>query len=394
VTSSTSSSSRRGALAAVAGLCLAASSLACAGHARTHAPGELRVALLPVYNLTGSTAPTRELASPLAMALARAGLDVVEGEPVEEYLSRHRLRFTGGIDGAAAAAAREELGVDALVLTSLELYSTNTPPKLAITIRLVSADPDPVVLWMDGAFLTGDDSPGLLGLGRISKVEKLVGKALSQLARSAGRAAQRGFPSVQRCPTEGRFRPDIAFAAPRLDAKKEYSVAVLPFTDHSGRRGAGELVALQFVHQLAAVPGLHVVEPGVVRDRVIRNRIVALGGASRATARVLRGAMDAELIVSGSVMSFSETGTAGVPTVEFDVSLIETRSGEVVWESTSKSRGDEGVLYAKIGQVNTASDLACRMARDVADEIARGVRARPGAPGDPRLAPFDASSLR
>ena len=351
----------------------------------------MRVLLLPVYNLSGGRAPGKELLAPIATGLARAGLDVVEGEPVEDFLSRHRLRHVGGIDGVAAAAAHEELGVDGIVLTTVQYYSPNSPPKLAITMRLVSADENPVILWMDGTFRSGDDSPGLLGLGLISSMEKLQNKVLSDLARSMARASRSGFPSIARCDAEQRFRPLVAYGSPRLDPAATYSVAVLPFVDHTVRRGAGEEVALEFVRQLATVPGLRVLEPGVVRERLIRYRIIAEGGASRETARMLRGSIDSDLVLAGSVLAYQESG---VPTVEFDALLIETRTGEVIWESASKAKGDDGVRYAKIGQVNTASDLTCRMARNVSDGISRGVRAGPGVPADVRVAPIIPPSPR
>lgn len=387
MTSSTSSSGRRLRVGVGAAVALAAAALACAGAPRVRAPGSMRVLLLPVYNLSGGRAPGKELLAPIATGLARAGLDVVEGEPVEDFLSRHRMRHVGGIDGAAAKAARDELGVDAVVVTTIQYYAPASPPKLALTMRLVSADENPVILWMDGTFRSGDDSPGLLGLGRIGSMEKLQDKALSDLTRSLADASRRGFPSVPPCESEPRFRPVVAYGSPRLDPNATYSVAVLPFVDHTARRGAGEEVALEFVRQLASVPGLRVLEPGVVRERLIRYRIIAEGGASRETARMLRGSLESDLIVAGSVLAFQDAGGAGVPIVEFDALLLETHTSEVIWESASKAKGDDGVHYAKIGAVNTASDLTCRMARSVADGIVHGVRAGPRVPADARLAP-------
>lgn len=373
MTSSTSSSSRpiAGALALLA----AVSALACAGpDGRGHGRPPIRVAVLPVHNLSGAVVPTKELLPPIARALARGGVDVVEGEPVEQFLSRHRMRYTGGIGSRDARDAARELGVDAVLITSVELYGSDVPPKLAISMRLVSAGVDPAILWMDGAFMSGDESPGILGLGRIRSIEKLQRKALSSLTDSLAHALRRGLPSVRGCDADRRFDPIIVYAEPRLEPGKRYSVAVLPFVDHTIRRGAGEIVALETARQLATVPALRVLEPGVVRERSIRQRIVTEGGISRETARLLRGSLEVDLVMSGVVFSFSEG--SGTPKVEFDTVLLDARNGEVVWESTSKSSGDEGVVYAHIGAVSTASDLACRMASVVADGIARRARSR------------------
>jgi TolB-like protein len=304
----------------------------------------------------------RGLDAEIASSLAAAGLEVVTGDVVERFLERHRLRYTGGIDGPSAAAAREELGADGILLSTIELYDAEAVPRLALTMRVVEASAEASIVWMDGTARAGDDSPGLLGLRLVRKYADLSSRELrgltgSLVATLAGRAG-----ATRPCPFDGRFKPRIVFRSPRFDPSRGYSVAVLPFVNETSRRRAGDLVALEFVRQLAAVPRLRVIEPGVVRDRLIRNRVVMEGGISVDVARTMLDALQADLVLAGYVREFSD-GTD--PAVNFTVLALESQRGGILWESTSHGRGSDGVWFFDLGQIRTASALTCRMAQDI-----------------------------
>src|SRR5690349_17398200 len=117
--------------------------LACAG-ARPRPPAEAPqgpVLVLPPSNLAGAAAPLLELRAAMEQALAGAGVALVPREKAEEFLSRHRIRWTGGVDESAARAAASELGAGSLLVTSVELYAPEAPPRIALAVRLVSAGP-------------------------------------------------------------------------------------------------------------------------------------------------------------------------------------------------------------------------------------------------------------
>src|SRR5512133_153665 len=123
----------------------------------------LRVAVLPLDNASGTAFPPKELQSIIERRLATR-FEIVGGPSVEAFLSRHRLRYTGGIDAEAARAARVELGLDAFLLTTLETYRPAAPPVMGLTMRLVATGEAPVILWMEHAVRGGEDRPGPLAL--------------------------------------------------------------------------------------------------------------------------------------------------------------------------------------------------------------------------------------
>ncbi|HEY6913009.1 MAG TPA: hypothetical protein VI356_26755 [Myxococcales bacterium] len=364
---SCSSSARSLAALLCAALCGCAATAAAPG-ARSvkagNAPPLRPIAVFPLVNAAGVVAPMREIGDALRRQLEKQGILFVEGAPVDDFLARHRIRYTGGLDAATAVLARRELGVDQVLITTVVAVAREPMPRLSVEARLVSAADDPRIVWAGGFSRLGDDSPGAFDLGIIRSFDELAARGFAGLARSLAALAQhREVPSAV-CPPAGRFRPRSSYRAAALDLEKPLTIAVLPFQNLTRRRNAGDVVSLAFVRQLQSLASVRVTEPGVLRDDLLRFRVVLQGGISLDVARMTMELVHADLALTGVVRSFDDALNAdGVPRLEYTVMLLDRRGDEVVWRSTSYSQGDDGVFFFDAGKVSTVGDLACRMAQ-------------------------------
>ena len=375
MTSSTSSSSNMR-IAVLAALAIAFLAGCATPGPQASAGGEaprptLRVLVLPPENLAQGPLASREVTARLEQMVATVGADVVGGVKLDEYLARYRIRYTGGVDPAAARAAREDLGVDAILATTVLLWGGATA-QVALVTRLVSTADTPTVLWMDGYARTGDDSPGIFALNVVNDPQVLQAEAMQQIGRSLEAYLTRGARAGQ-CSGGGWWRPRIAYRA-RPDERKVASIAVLPFVNETRRRGAGEVLALEFAWQLANAEGFRVVEPGVVRDELLRRRIVMEDGVSLDQARVVSVTLDADLVLAGHVYDFEDG--AGAPVSNFSAIVIDRKTGRMVWQSTSHDKGNDSETLFGLRRVTTAPLLTCRMAREVIDGMT-GARSLP-----------------
>jgi hypothetical protein len=383
VTSSTSSSSSR---SRRSGTLVAACLLACAAARPAPAPAlPGKVAVLPLSNLSGGPAPLKELRALLDQALRDRGVTLVPNAEVEEFLARHRLRWTGGIDAESAKAAATEMGATGVLVTSVDLYQNAVPPSIGLRSRLVATGERTQILWVDARSHIGDESPGLFELGIVNDVARLQQKTLSELSGSlASHLAGRG-PRATSCDGGGRFAPQASYRSPKLTAAAK--VAILPFVNETSRRDAGEVVSLEFLRLLEA-SGLSVVEPGLLRNELLNFRIVVREGVTLDSARVVMELLDADYVLAGTVHEFQGTATAqSAPAVQFTAMLLERRNEEVVWEASSYHRGDEGVFFFDAGHVDTALALSCRMVRSAVDAMLQGAKSKPqtqGLRGQPR----------
>jgi TolB-like protein len=331
----------------------------------------LRVLVLPPENLVAGNFPVREVTARLEQMVAIAGADVVGGERLDEYLARYRIRYTGGVDGVAAKAAREDLGADAILVTSVVLWGGNAAVA-SVATRLVATTDVPAVLWADGYSRTGDDSMGLFGFGVITDPLLLQADALRRLGRALEAFLASGLQPGP-CEGGGWWRPRQAFRA-RPDERTVTSVAVLPFVNETRRRGAGEVLALEVAWQFANADGFRVVEPGIVREELLRRRVVMEDGVSLDQARMVSETLDADLVVAGYVFDFEDASTN--PSVNFTLMVIDRKTGRVVWESVSYGKGDSSETLFGLRRVSTAPKLTCRMVREVIDGMT-GARAIP-----------------
>jgi len=328
--------------------------------------GRFQIAVFPVENLSGTLSPLKEMRESVIKRLRTEGFPVLEEGILEKFMARHRVRYTGGIDQGTAKAFKEETGTEAVLITSVELYSDRVPPKIAFIARLVSTGDKPVILWMDGVGLAGDQSPGILGLGLIENPQELREKAMSSLLDSlmgylSGEKGEMGIKSVKR-----KFSPKIVYRSFEISPDKKYTVAVVPFFNRSDRKNGGEITALHFVKELTRIEEFDVVEPGVVRQGLLNLRVIMEEGVSLANADIIFGILNVDLILSGKVLDYQDyQGASGTPKVNFSVLLIERKSRLIVWSSESYNEGDDGVFLFDWGKVNTAYTMTSQMAQAI-----------------------------
>jgi len=316
-----------------------------------------RIVVLPVENLSGKQAPLKEIRRSLMEGLVQQGASVPDEGDFEPFLARHRVRYIGGIDTATAQAWKEEVGAEAVLITSVDQYDDAAPPKIALTCRLVSTGNMPYIMWMDSIGLSGDDTPGLFGIGLIEQIGPLQDKAVKQiLAAVAEFYADTALPANNG--PAATFEPKIAYQAPFLLPDKMYTVAIMPFFNRSKNTKAGEIIALRFASQLAKHTDFEVLEPGVVRQKLLNFRVILRDGVSREVAESFFNNLETDLVLMGRVLEYEE----GIPKMEFDIQVYEKKSREMVWSSWSHNQGNDAVFFFDWRRVNNAGVLASKMA--------------------------------
>jgi hypothetical protein len=321
------------------------------------------IALLPIDNMTGRTLDSAPIESALRDALAARGLPLLDPVKLRAIMDEHRVRDTSGLAADVAAAFRDEASVTGVLVTSVERWNDTETPALALTLRLVSTDEKPRILWMDDAGATGTDHPGFLDLGVVTDPAIVLNRTAAKLAASLSAAVSGAAAKPPR--PERRFRPRKEYRTREgLLATVPVRLAVLPFTNRSPRRHAGDLVALHFVQQFAIRDEVEVVEPGVVRDILLRMHIIPAGGVPYSQAELLKELLDADLVLTGDVLDYIDAlGEDQAPVVDFMIQLLDAGHRKVVWSSFSHSTGADRVWFFDDGHIRTAGALGSAMAQ-------------------------------
>lgn len=328
---------------------------------------DITLAVLPIENLSGRHAPLNEIRQEMIRKLKELNFSILDDKNMERFMVRHRIRYIGGLDSETAMAFKKEAGVDGVIITSLELFSEAFPPKLSLNCRMVSTDNTPSILWMESIGLSGDDSPGILGLGIINRKDVLMDKAFSVLFESLSRKLS--GEEITSDKASGRYNPKMYYSAPNgYCPEKGCRVAVVPFYNTSDRKNAGEIMSLHFVKELLRA-GFNVIEPGDVRERLLSMRVIMNDGLSISDAYFLSNALNADLIITGRVFEYRDVEATGTPKIDFSMQVFYGKEKKVIWSSKSYNRGDDGVLVFDIGRLNTANRLATYMAQNVVSSL-------------------------
>ncbi len=331
------------------------------------------IAVLPFENLSGTRAPLMDIKGLFIGKLRAQGFPILKEETLEKFMAKHRVRYTGGIDKPLAQAFKGDTGAEGVLITSLELYSNANPPKIALTSRLVSTGDEPVILWVDGFGLAGDDSPGILELGLIEDPKALLEKGVGRLAESLREYFDKKAETGPVKSAKRKFRPKVSYRSEIFDPSRKYTVAVVPFLNFSVRRNAGEILELEFIRNLKTFEQFDVIEPGTVRRQLLTMRMITPEGISLANADALFAALNVDLILAANVIEYQDyQGVFGTPKVDFFVQLIERKSRSVIWSSISHNEGDDGVFFFDLGRVNTAHAMASQMTRWIGKMMMEG----------------------
>jgi hypothetical protein len=321
-----------------------------------------RVAVLPVHDRSTAAAPLFEIHRALEFRFWQQGFATLSQEDLEGFMRRHRMRYTAGLSQQMSKVLAEEMGVQAVLISSLDLYKDTYPPKVGITARLVSTGPAPQILWMDSSAEAGDQSPGFLDLGLVEDVTVLVDRVTTRLAYSA---IQTALASTENAPKGGarRFRPKVSFRSPGATILGDGSrpFAVLPLANESTRRYSGEIVTDLLVRSLVDA-GVPVLEPGVVRQVLLETRQIQPKGPSIPQVDLLRVNLGVDRILFGEVGEYLEAAAGNLhPEVDFSLRVIDAESQQVIFASVSHTRGNDQVFFFDAGEISTAQDLAGRM---------------------------------
>lgn len=368
-------------------------------------------AVLPIENLSDTRAPLVELQKKLIAALSARGFKLLDDAILQDLMSKYRVRHVGGLNTEFSQRLKADAGVDGVFLTSLESWQDSAIPRVSLISRVVATGEQPMIAWIDSVGLSGDDEPGLLGIGLVKDANILFSKSTNQLLDSfqiylegkfleyrhkvassepttyevtdaeASDTEAESFEQFQKFtrkwdtadealkPIKGRHEPQFSYRASTFDPAGHYRVAVIPFLNINAKKHAGKIVALHVVKQLHRYNNIRVFEPGIIRETLLRYRMIMQSGPSLAASDLLasKQILGANLIVSGKVFDYQ--GDVGESKVDFSLQAFDGAKREVIWASRSYATGNSGVYFFDWGKVPTAHGLTSRMTQSVVTQL-------------------------
>jgi len=142
-----------------------------------------RVVVLPFANYTNDPGAGSLVTGAVREAMVERGYVILDGDVVDDFLARRRIRQTGGVTRLTAREMGKALGADAVMVGGVDLYEQGNDVLVGVTARLISSM-DGGILWAEHLSYSGWDYEGLLGLGVIESIDTLTSMVVKALVGS------------------------------------------------------------------------------------------------------------------------------------------------------------------------------------------------------------------
>lgn len=342
-----------------------------------HGPAP-RVVVLPAQDLSGGTAPLEQVDRLVGSLLAHQRVEVVPTAQVLAFLDARRIRHMGGLLPADMQALRGDLQADVVIAVAAELFMPDPPPRVGLAAMAFSC-PDGIPVGSAETVLAGEEKPGILGLRQVDDPAVLLERAVGRLVEELTSTGLVSGTTWEHRRPRGELRPAVTSMLPdaQIPERRPLRLAVLPFENGAELPSAGEIVAWQVLRALSGREGFQALDPGTVRASLLENRVIQDWGLSLPQADALRVGIDADLLVTGRVVQFSDGGPDSTPEVAFSLRVLDVRSRRVLWSSFGSNRGDDGVVLFDAGRYHSAHALSRDMAEAAVAAFLRDLERKP-----------------
>lgn len=293
-----------------------------------------RVVVFPFENLSDDKDSVPQIMPLIKDRLARKGFDAVVEDALNRFFLKERVRSTAYISKDLAAKIKDEFNVNAVLLGTVNAFTSSENPVVGISARLIDTS-DNHIVWADSSSAAGDDFVKILGLGKISDRKKLASKVVDTL-----------------------FASFIAEPS-RKESASKFRIAVMPFQNKSKKNEAGMIVTYLFLTELSRTNKFELLEYGDIRAMIVNLRIREKGELNL---KSLEGNIDTlglDGLIVGNVDLYSDSSDPSAP-VEVDISarLVDVRKKRILWYDSCQLNGDDDIVFFDIGKVKSVDKLA------------------------------------
>jgi TolB-like protein len=294
------------------------------------------IALFPFENLSEDKNALAAVMPAVKLRLEAKGFQVLDEEKLNDFLLRERIRSTGYVSRDVARRLGEELNVKAVLVGSVNSFLTGDDPRIGLSARLVSSS-DGSILWANHSSAAGDDFTTILGLGRITAMDKLSSRVVDKLLDS--------------------LRTSYA----DKEMESTYRIAVMPFQNSSKVKDAGLIATYLFITELFKDKKFIPLEYGEVKRLVVDLRVREKGELDfKKTERISESA-GVDGILVGTVDVYKEKDGTAPPEAGMSARLIDARRDKILWGDSFGSKGDDDIVALDWGRINTAENVAYKV---------------------------------
>ncbi len=295
----------------------------------------LRTAVLPLKDYTDNSNAQEPIVNAIYTSLAERGIEFVAPEELRPILRRNRIRAAGSVSPSDAAAIGRAVGVDILLVGSIDFYRDAQNLECGLSLRLVSPS-SMTILSSVSLAATAQGQIGLFGTGAPDSISDLI-------------------PMVAEKIIGELYAPLLNPGQDKPNANAAIRTVVLPFENISKDRHAGKIAANWLLSELVGA-GYSVIEPGAVIDLTLPNGGSPVGEIDYPRLQLVREKLSADVVVTGEVDRFRSARSlslASKPELEFGLRLTDAATGVVAAIHNAEHDGGESETIFGLGRCHS-----------------------------------------
>jgi len=358
---------------------LAATALLAVFTAPLSGAGPETVVVLPFTNLSGVERAPSEIAASFCRRIARKGYSTAPADEVEAFLAAERVRYLDSLSGRVREKLLSKFGASAVIFGTVYSFAEGENAIVGLSARMLRTDGG--VAWAGVAALSGEETEGLLGLGRVSSTAAIAEKAVERLLRNFPAPGKSAKLVSARARPLARAGP-VTYRASTLESGRVHTICLLPLENRSSARFAPRAVGELLSQRLGASKTFRVVEPGNFREAMAASGVRGVKTGDPAELAKLSKALGTSLFLRGTIYVFkdgSPRNAAVPPELDLDLALVDAAAGRIVWTSRLSRSGRDYESLLELGAISNIVTLADQVAAEMvrAADNAKGRGRRP-----------------
>ncbi len=304
-----------------------------------------KIAIFPFENFSEDKDAIKITVPLLKDKLISKGYEFLDDETMNNFMIKERIRTTGCVCQDMAIKMGNELNVQAILTGTINTYIKGDNPQFGLSMRLINAS-DGSLIWAEHSAGTGDDFAGILEIGKIKSIEKLVDKILNISLKT--------------------------FSSPftKKESEDVYRIAVMPFQNMSKVKDSGNIITYMFLTELFKNKKYLPVEYGEVKRLIVDLRVREKGELNMNHVSEIAAKAGIDGVIVGSVdMYRSGAGTDIAPETEISARLIDARKNRVIWCNTFYVRGDDDIFILDWGRIRAVENAAYKVVKKLVKDM-------------------------
>jgi TolB-like protein len=162
------------------------------------------------------------------------------------------------------------------------------------------------------------------------------------------------------------------YVRPGFDVKTISKIAVLPIENFTNDGSAGDKISDAVITEILS-RGIDVIEPGEISSVLSELKVKSISSIGTNDIQGIQKALGVDAVMRGSVDAYQISAgiTAGYPEVTIHMTLIDAKSGSIVWSAWNTSGGAHFLTRHLGTEGPSLGDTVGRVVKDSIDSLFR-----------------------